>query len=375
MTHAANEEPARSDDRSDEGRRTGGRRAADRRAAGRRRPRRRGLRNVLIGCAVLALAAGGTAWWMYEDLDGNITSVDLDEALGDDRPTKEPGTTEALNILVLGSDSRAGDNAELDGAKVGGARSDTALVVHVAQGRSEAVAVSIPRDTLVDRPACVRADGTEVGPAKRVMFNSVYAQAGSACTLKTVETMSGVRIDHLMEIDFAGFTSLVDELGGVTVTVDEPIRNAKGGLSLDPGQHRLDGTESLEFVRTRYGYKDGSDLGRIGLQQQFLVALIGEVKRQDLLGDPLKTYKIADSLTGALTTDSELASLTSLAEFGQSLQGIDPAAMDTVMLPVKYDPADPNRVVPAQPLADKVWDALRNDRPIPEAARKSPAAG
>lgn len=366
MTHAVNEGPVRSDDSPNAGEGRRGRR---------RRPRRKVLRNVMIGCAVLALAAGGTAWWLYEDLDGNIKAVDLDEALGDDRPTKEPTAGEALNILVLGSDSRAGANAALDKGNVGGARSDTALVVHVAEGRSEAVAVSIPRDTLVDRPACTRANGDEVGPAKRVMFNSVYSQVGSACTLKTVETMSGVRIDHLMEIDFAGFKSLVDELGGVTVDVKEPIRDTKGGFTLEPGQHRLDGTESLKFVRTRYGYRDGSDLGRIGLQQQFLVALMGEVKRQDLLSDPVKTYKIADSLTGALTTDSDLASLTSLADFGQSLQGIDPASMDTVMLPVKYDVADPNRVVPAQPLADKVWEALRNDRPIPESARKSPAGG
>ncbi|MDH6226026.1 LCP family protein [Streptomyces sp. MJP52] len=365
MTRAENEEPPGSGDRP---RRGHGSR-------GRRRPRRRVFRRIVIGCAVLALVAGGTAWWMYEDLDGNITAVDLEEALGDDRPAKEPAARGALDILVLGSDSRAGDNAALDGGEVGGARSDTALVVHVAEGRSEAVAVSVPRDTLVDRPACRRADGTEVPPAKRVMFNSVYSQVGSACTLKTVETMSGVRIDHLMEIDFAGFKTLVDELGGVTVDVEEPIRDTKGGFTLEPGRHRLDGTESLRFVRTRHGYGDGSDLGRIGLQQQFLVALIGEVRRQDLLGDPVRTYRIADSLTGALTTDSDLASLTSLAEFGRSLQGIDPSALDTVMLPVKYDTADPNRVVPAQPLADEVWEALRNDRPIPESARRSPAGG
>jgi LCP family protein required for cell wall assembly len=337
--------------------------------------RRRVLRTIGIGTAVLFLAAAGTGWWIYRSLDGNIQAVDLDRALGDDRPPKALSALGATDILILGSDSRAGDNAELDGGPVGGARSDTALVMHVSENRTEAVAVSIPRDTLVSRPSCVTADGTELGPATRVMFNSVYAQAGSACVVKTVEKMSGVRIDHLLEIDFAGFKELVDEIGGVTVDVSDPIHDTKGGFTLEAGSHHLNGTDSLKFVRTRHGYGDGSDLGRIGLQQQFLTALLSEVRQQDLLGDPVKSYRIARSMTKSLTTDSELASLTALAEFGRSMQGIDPGSLDTVMLPVEYDRADPNRVVAAEPQATDLWEAIRQDEEIPASARKSPATG
>lgn len=355
--------------------RTGGRAASrkrSRRAAPRRR--RRGLRIAGIGLAVLVLGGAGAAWWTYRELDGNITAVDLDRELGDNRPEKAPSALTATNLLVLGSDSRAGDNAALDGGSaVGGARSDTALVVHISADRSKAVAVSIPRDTLVDRPACTNAAGGETGAASRVMFNSVYTTGGSACVVKTVEKMSGVRIDHLMEVDFAGFKDLVDELGGVTVDVKEPIRDTKGGFTLEPGTHRLNGTDSLKFVRTRYGYRDGSDLGRIGLQQQFLMALVKEVKQQDLLGSPAKAYRIAQSATKALTTDEQLASLTALAEFGQEMRGIDPSTMETVMLPVAYDKVDPNRVVAAEPQATALWRALREDKAIPESATKSPA--
>ncbi|OII70073.1 LCP family protein [Streptomyces sp. CC77] len=347
--------------------------APRRRGRGAGRRPRRGRRIAVLVLAAVVLGGAGAAWWAYRGLDANISSVDLGRALGDDRPQKAPSALEATNLLVLGSDSRAGDNAQLDGGAVGGARSDTALVVHVSADRSKAVAVSIPRDTLVDRPSCTGAGGGEVGPASRVMFNSVYSTGGSACVVKTVEKMSGVRIDHLMEIDFAGFKDLVDELGGVTVTVKEPIRDTKGGFTLEPGTHRLNGTDSLKFVRTRYGYRDGSDLGRIGLQQQFLVALLKEVKQQDLLGSPAKAYRIAQSATKALTTDEELASLTALAEFGRSMQGIDPATMDTIMLPVAYDKADPNRVVPAEPQAGELWKAIREDAPVPESARTSPA--
>ncbi|MFE9727881.1 LCP family protein [Streptomyces sp. NPDC005794] len=344
---------------------------------GRKKPRerRRGLKITLGVLLVLLLAGGGTAYWMYQDLDGNIKGVDIDQALGEDRPEKLPTTGQ--NLLVLGSDSRAGaENKELGGGGgVSGARSDTAMVVHLPEGRSEAVAVSIPRDTLVTRPECVKDDGSRTASAERVMFNSVYSQAGPACVVKTVEKMSGVRIDHYLEIDFAGFKDLVDAMGGVDVEVEEPIKDKVSGLDLAAGTHRLDGTESLAYVRTRHGVGDGSDLGRIGLQQQFLMALLKEIKSQDLLGSPATAYRIANSATKSLTTDEGLASLTSLSEFARSMNGVDPASMETIMLPVAYDEQDPNRVVASEPQAGDLWKAIRTDGRIPESAKKSPATG
>ncbi|MFE5401218.1 LCP family protein [Streptomyces sp. NPDC056580] len=343
---------------------------------GRKRERaggRRIGRKILIGLAVLVVAAAGTAYWLYSDLDGNIKGVDIDRAIGDDRPEKLP--TSGQNILILGSDSRAGANAALGTGDVSGARSDTAMVMHIPEGRTRAVAVSIPRDTLVTRPECAKSDGSTVASAKRVMFNSIYSQVGPACVVKTVEQISGVRMDHYVEIDFAGFKGLVDAIGGVTVTVDQDIHDKSSGLDLTAGTHRLNGTQSLQFVRTRHGIGDGSDLGRIGLQQQFMLALLSEIKKQDLLGSPTKTYKIADKLTAALTTDSDLASLTKLADFGRSLNGVDPSSMETIMLPVRYDKVDPNRVVAAEPQASRLWKAIRSDSTIPESAKKSPATG
>jgi LCP family protein required for cell wall assembly len=335
--------------------------------------KRRTGRIVLLSLLVLVLAAGGTAYWLYSDLDGNIKGVDIDKAIGDDRPEKLP--TSGQNILILGSDSRAGANAALDAGHVSGARSDTALVMHIPEGRTKAVAVSIPRDTLVTRPECEKSDGTTVPSAKRVMFNSIYSQVGPACVVKTVEKISGVRMDHYVEIDFAGFKGLVDAIGGVTVNVPQDIRDSSSGLHMTKGPHRLNGTQALQFVRTRHGVGDGSDLGRISLQQQFMLDLLSEIKKQDLLGSPTKSYKIADKLTSALTTDSDLASLTKLAEFGRSLNGVDPSTMETIMLPVQYDKVDPNRVVAAEPQASELWKALRSDSPIPESAKKSPAHG
>ncbi|MBO0913308.1 LCP family protein [Streptomyces laculatispora] len=345
---------------------------------GRKRVRTRGQRirrAVLLSVLVLVIAAGGTAYWLYSRLDGNIKGVDINKALGDDRPEKLP--TSGQNLLVLGSDSRAGaENKALGGGGgVSGARSDTAMVVHVPEGRSRAVAVSIPRDTLVTRPECTKADGSTVDSANRVMFNSVYSQVGPACVVKTVEKMSGVRIDHYLEINFAGFKDLVDAIGGVTVDVPQDIHDKSSGLDLTAGPHKLNGTESLSYVRTRHGIGDGSDLGRIGLQQQFLLALLSEVKSQNLLGSPANAYKIANSATKSLTTDEGLASLKSLTQFARSMNGVDPGSMETIMLPVAYDKIDPNRVVAAQPQAKTLWKAIREDAAIPESAKKSPATG
>jgi LCP family protein required for cell wall assembly len=326
---------------------------------------------IALSFVLLLLAAGGAGYWLYSDLNGKIKAVDLEKALGDDRPEKLP--TAGQNLLVLGSDSRSGANAALSTGRVAGARSDMALVIHISEGRSKAVAVSIPRDTLVTRPVCTAKDGSVLPSAKRVMFNSVYSLAGSACVVKTVEQMSGVLMDHFVEIDFAGFKDLVDTVGGVTVSLERGIHDTASGLDLNQGTHKLDGTQSLQFVRTRHGIGDGSDLGRIGLQQHFLIALLGEIKKQDLLGSPTKAYRIADHLTSLLTTDSGLASLTKLAEFGRSVNRIDPSSMETIMLPVRYDIQDPNRVVAAQPQASRLWQALRKDEKIPESAKKSPA--
>ncbi|WP_328358691.1 LCP family protein [Streptomyces sp. NBC_00445] len=331
------------------------------------RPRSGLLKAVGLTLAgLLALGAAG-AGWVYWHLNDNITSVDINSALGDDRPAKSmttpagsasasPLPTEALNILVLGSDSRDGEeNQQLGGGADGGARSDTAMVVHVDAGRTEATVVSIPRDTLVTRPSCPLADGESTEEAYGVMFNSAYAVGGPVCAVKTVESMTDVRMDHYIEIDFAGFAKLVDALGGVTVSTDEDIDDEDSHLTLEAGTHHLDGEQALGLARTRHGIGDGSDLGRIGLQQTLVKALL---ERLSDIG-PTRLYSVADAVTGSLTTDTGLDSLTELYELGQSLEGLSADDTTTVTMPVERAPSDANRVVAQEPEAGELWESLR----------------
>ncbi|MEV5146707.1 LCP family protein [Streptomyces sp. NPDC052727] len=325
---------------------------------------------TLTGTLVLGVAAAGWAYW---HVNRNITSVDIDSALGDDRPARavvtpsatasadtSPLPTGALNILVLGSDSRSGkDNQELGGGDSGGARSDTAMVVHIDAGRTKATVVSIPRDTLVTRPSCPLTSGGSTAPAYGAMFNSAYAVGGPVCAVKTVESLTGVRMDHYLEIDFSGFAELVDALGGVDVTTGQDIDDDKSHLHLKAGTHHLDGTQALALARTRHGIGDGSDLGRIGLQQTLVKALLEQMSGAGLLSDPARLYQVADAVTTSLTTDTGLNSLNELVSLGRSLKGLTADRVRTVTMPVVTAPSDPNRVVAEEPAANDLWASLR----------------
>ncbi|MFD9075128.1 MULTISPECIES: LCP family protein [Streptomyces] len=338
---------------------------------GRRRKPRSTRKKALVITAWSAAAVvvlGGTGLgYVYFKLNGNIKGVDINAALGTDRPLDVDNGSQ--DILVLGSDSRSGKNGKY-GKDEGAARSDTAMIVHVYKGHKKASVVSIPRDTLITRPECAVKDGDgKVDPGgERQMFNTAYEVGGPACAVKTVEKMSGIRMDHYVEVDFTGFKKLIDTLGGVDITTKQPIKDKDSHLDLPAGSHTLNGEQALGLVRTRHGVGDGSDLGRIQLQQAFIKALMNQVKDINLFGNPKKLYDLADSSTSAITTDSDLDSVKDLASFANGLKGIGSGAMKMVTLPVEYDPADRNRVIPLEEADQQVWDALKADKPIPKSA-------
>jgi LCP family protein required for cell wall assembly len=191
------------------------------------------------------------------------------------------------------------------------------------------------------------------------MFNSAYAVGGPVCVVKTAEALTNVRMDHYLEIDFSGFARLVDALGGVTVTTDEDIDDDKSRLRLPAGTHHLNGTQALGLARTRYGLAQGSDLARIELQHKLVRALLEQISSAGLLTDPARLYRIADAVTGSITTDTGLDSLGELVGLGQSLRGLSPSGVRTVTMPVAPAPWDANRVVARQPEAERLWAALR----------------
>lgn len=345
------------------------------RATGRRRKgptRRRRIMTITLCTLVSVVLLGGAGLgYVYFKLNGNLKGVDINSALGHDRPKNVDNGS--MDILVMGSDSRAGKNGEY-GKDEGGARSDTAMIVHVYKGRQKASVVSIPRDTLIKRPDCTT-NGKGIPGQQRAMFNTAFEVGGPACAVKTVESISGTRMDHFIEVDFTGFKKLIDALGGVDVTTKKSIDDNSSHLHLPAGKHTLNGEQSLALVRTRHGVPggDGSDLGRIQLQQTFLKALMNQVKNVGVLTNPTKLYDIADTATKAITTDTDLNSVSELTGLAKSLGNIGSDNINMVTLPVTYDKANPDRVVPLEKQSQLVWDALRQDQEIPKSATKGSA--
>ena len=248
-------------------------------------------------------------------LQSNIRTADLTPMLGADRPSLAPVNPDGgrpVNVLVMGSDSREGENGFIGGGTEAGAKSDTTLVVHLAADRSWASAVSIPRDSVVEVPDCIDPATGAVSPGSRRIFNDAFTTGGPACTLKTVESLTGVRIDDWVVVDFAGFTDVVDALGTVPICLSEPVNDTKHNIHLPAGRSDVDGQTALAYVRERYTLGDGGDLGRIQRQQAFLSSVLQKATSAGTLANPARTYAFLDAVTRSLLMNPELSSLTRL---------------------------------------------------------------
>ncbi|MFH5824209.1 LCP family protein [Georgenia sp. AZ-5] len=339
---------------------------------GRERRNRRVLRAVGTGALGVGLFLGTGGALAYTDIQGNVQRQDITDLLGE-RPDGggvaaplDAKAGQALNILIMGSDSRDGANDDSSG--VGGMRADTTMIAHVAADRSRVEIVSIPRDTLVDIPSCTLPDGSQTSPHDDAMFNSAFAIGGqtgdvgaaAACTIRTVEDLTGVFIDDFVVVDFAGFINMVDALGGVPMYIPEPISDSRADLELQSGCQVLDGHDALGFARVRKSMGDGSDISRIGRQQELVAAIAREALSKNLLTDLPALYQFLDAATATLTTGAVIGQIPTLAGLASSLRGLDPADISFATMP--FDWAG-SRVVPSAQ-ADDLWDALAADQPI-----------
>ncbi|MER5408893.1 LCP family protein [Streptomyces sp. NPDC002769] len=320
--------------------------------------------------SAILLAVAGVGAWVYKDLNDNIQAADLDNKLGEGRPANlSPGSK---NILLVGSDTRAGGNAKY-GKDLTTMQSDTLMVLHIAANRKWATAVSFPRDSWVRIPACDKGDGS-TSTVHRFKINEAFAIGGSkgkvadaaACTIKTVERNTGLRIDHFMSIDFQGFKGMVNALEGIEVCPKQAIHDTKAHLDLKAGCQTVKDEKALGYVRARYSVGDGSDLGRIGRQQEFMQALAE--KAQSKLTSPGSLYGFLQSATKSLTTDKDLAGIKPLYGLASQVKGIpsDRLAFLTVPnYPREADvPTDQANVVWQYPQAADLFTALARDHEV-----------
>lgn len=295
----------------------------------------------------------------YKHLEGNIEGIEVPKGALGDRPER----TTALNVLVMGSDTRQGAN----GVGVGGSTpglSDTTILLHLSQNRKFAYGVSLPRDAMVERPACLKKSGRGVDPGGLTQFNAAYAIGGPLCTVKTVEQLTGIRIDHFVVIDFVGFKNMVNAIGGVTVCVPDEVNDTIGNINLPAGTYKVTGQQALDYVRVRHdiGAPTG-DIGRMRRQQSFISAMIKKVVSAGTLSNPVRLFNFLNAATSSLSTDKGFANLKQLAALGKSLKSIGLDNVQFITVPWEPWVQDPNRVQ-WKPEAKNLWTLIRRDRPI-----------
>ncbi|MGI5375916.1 LCP family protein [Streptomyces sp. CA-251387] len=330
-----------------------------------RRRRWRWVRRGALGVGLVLVAAAGAGWAVYAKLDSNITA---DEAAAAEleRYEKERPTSlvrGAQNILLIGSDSRAGSGNRRYGRDSGTERSDTTILLHLSAGRRSATAVSIPRDLMVDVPGCRRPDGTRSDPMF-AMFNYAFQVGGSACTIRTVERLTDIRIDHHMVVDFHGFKEMIDALQGVEICLTEPINDKAAKLRLPAGKVTLNGEQALGYVRARKSLGDGSDTDRMHRQQRFLAALVNKVQSNDVLLNPVRLYPVLDAATSSLTTDPALANLRGLYELVRGVRDIPTERVQFLTVPRESYIHNANRDQLKEPEAERLFERLRTDTPV-----------
>ncbi len=318
--------------------------------------------------AVLTIAVLGAYFTVRAKLDsiGRIVMADTKH-----RPHKYDN---ALNVLLLGSDTRSGHNAAI-GGKIGCKCSDTIMIAHISPGRGRVTVLSIPRDTVVPYYACDPVQGTpgqQANPSAFERINATLEAGGPECVRTTVEQQTGIRIDNIVQLDFTGFQKVVNDVGGVNVCVpvaiDDPIRTLPGGdvvgsgLKLSAGQHHITGRVALQFWRARYALADGTDLARIQRDQYLLAQIVKGVLHSGLLTNPAKLYSVISDVAGSMSTD---ASSSDLVRIATSLSHVSTSDIQFVTAPTGPYPPDINELEFA-PQAQAVFAAIAQDQKLPK---------
>lgn len=311
----------------------------------------------------LAMATGVSVVLVYNHWNGNLLVDDVADQLGDDRPKKKKvsGPQEQMNILVMGSDTREGEGNNIDGMNLSGERSDTTIMIHLSADREFAYGISIPRDTLVDRPTCWAEDGSEIPGGQDVMWNEAFSVGGPACTIRQFEQVSGVRIDNYVVLDFSGFKDMVDALDGVEVCIPEEIVDTEHNITLEPGTRELKGDEALSYVRVRYSVSDGTDPQRIRRQQAFMASMINKAVSAGMLTRPDRIVGFMNALTDSLQTDFE--NVAQIADLGSTFRGVGLGEVKFVTTPWQYSTTQEGRVE-WTPEVEKLWELVINDEPL-----------
>ncbi|WSC92815.1 LCP family protein [Streptomyces sp. NBC_01754] len=330
---------------------------------------------VATGLSVLVLGASGIGHAVVTGLEGGIDRIDPFK----DMKNRPPGG-HGLNLLLVGTDGRDKITAaEKDTYKLGGAAcncTDTLMLVHLSADRQRASVVSLPRDSYAEIPAHTDRSTGKEHSGHPVKLNAAYAEGGPHLTVRTVEQMTGVKIDHYLEADFTSFMKTVDAVGGVEICTAKPLKDPYTGLDLAAGTHRLDGGQALQYVRSRH-IDGAADLGRMQRQQKFVAALVGQVTGGGVLTNPVKFQQVASTVLDAVRADKGFGTEQMLA-LGKAMHGFTPASSEFASVPLKEDSFQVkglgSTVKWDAEKSEKLFKAIREDKPLAPVLPDQPKA-
>ena len=325
---------------------------------------RRRLRRIIAWTAaglVVLLAAGiATAYGYYHSLRSGMVQHDLEAALDEgERPEK---ISDAVNILFMGSDGYE-EGSTAYSTEFEGERSDSIMLAHISPDDRVSV-ISFPRDSLVNLPQCDPYGTTEGTYGYFGMINAAMYHGGPPCVVRTVESLTDIRIDHFVHLSFMSFRDVVDAIGGVNICIPEPMQDRRSKLDIPAGEQTLTGDQALSFVRARYEIGDGGDIGRIDRQQMFMAALADQAMRGEVLADPRKLHGMLTAVAEHSATDSRLT-LDRMLSIAVSLADVDLSDIEFHTVPWYQAPFDPNRILWYEDRAEELFAAVREDRPLP----------
>jgi len=331
---------------------------------------------TIASIAIVGISA--ISWAGLGRITAAIPRVDAFAGL-ENRPKKE---SSAVNYLIVGSDTREGlSREEIKRLKVGGTdvaagkRSDTMLLIHISKKRDKAAIISIPRDSYALIPEHNNSQGKLI-PAAYSKINSAYNWGGAPLLIETLESMSDLRIDHYVELNFVGFVRMVDALGGVEICTKKDINDPKSHLTLPAGTHVLDGVDSLKFVRTRV-FDGLGDLGRMKRQQEFASAMLRKATSAGVLLNPVKMVDFINSALDSVVTDEGL-SQGDLLTLGKQLRNLSASNVRTLTIPLQYYNYNKNGVSAAvlwdPVLAPELFERIKNDEALIEEVRPNPSS-
>ena len=299
-------------------------------------------------------------------LAGKFGAGQIDVPGGDGAPRKIPPLSGPINMLLVGSDSREGAGNSAFG-DTEGTLADVIILMHISEDRQNAVALSFPRDLLVPWPACPSTTGGPGYYAQSLgQINATIANGGPGCTLLTIEMLTGLNIPYLAMVDFNGVIELSNAVGGVEVCVAQDIEDEYTNTYLKKGTHTLQGVQALQFLRTRHGVGDGSDLGRISNQQVYLTSLVRKLKSKDTLTNPVALYSLAQAAAENMKLSNTLADPGTLMAIASALKDIPMKKVTFLQLPSLSGLPAPNegRVMPDYEKAQILFDLLKTDQPL-----------